>query len=230
MGDAIDIGSLLVGLGLQLLATVLVYLFLPESIREPLRSAFLRTRKFVKNPQMELKLTRRLGLREPQEADSVRAAICTALREAGLHNADGIPKSLEFPVAKGSFKGRVEVSVTYDPDVPENFTASVVLSLTTDIRYRSLRSTLENLRSVEDATRRALQGYFAFIESAPQVIIKLESEFPMSAFFKSVQPLVLACSTRGGQIDFDYTPGTLTARGSLDADMIQWLHGAVAAL
>jgi len=46
----------------------------------------------------------------------------------------------------------------------------------------------------------------------------------------SVKPLVLTSSTLDGRIDFDYTPGRLTARGSLDAEMIQWLRGAIAAL
>jgi hypothetical protein len=230
MSDLIDWVSFLVGLALQFSATILVYLFLPESIREPIRSAFLRARKFIRNPPMELKVGKRLGLREAEDSEEVRSAIVQALREAGLCRVDGVPRSLEFPVVHGSFKARAEISTTYDPDQEENRTPSIVVSLTADTRYRGLRATLEDLRSTEDAIRRALQMKLSFVESPPQVTIKLESEFPMSAFFKEVQPLVLTASTRDGRIDFDYTPGQLTARGSLDAEMIQWLRGAIASL
>jgi hypothetical protein len=65
VSDLIDRGSFLVGLALQFAATIPVYLFLPDSIREPIRSGFLRVRKFVRNPRMVLKVTTRLDLRGP---------------------------------------------------------------------------------------------------------------------------------------------------------------------
>lgn len=230
MADLIDFGSFLISLGLQFVIAILVYLFLPESIREPVRNGFQRVRKFIRNPPLEVKATKRLGLRDPEDADSLRSVITNTIRDAGLYNPEGTPRSLEFIVGQGPSKARAEISTTFDPEMPEGRTGSVVLSLTTDTRYRGLRATLENLRSSEDAIRRTLQAKLAFVESPPQVTIKLDSDFPMSAFFKAVQPLVLTASTRDGRIDFDYMPGRLTARGSLDAEMIQWLRGAIAAL
>ncbi len=226
----IDLFSIGIGIIIQLFGIVMVYLFLPESIREPIRGHLLRFRKWVRDPDLDIEVSKRLELHEEMDAEELRGVVANTLRTAKLWRQDEVPRSFEFPIELPGFVARTELSVSYDESLPEGVALALVSRVRAKTTYRRLRETLENLRAAEDIVRRELQSQLAFRESRPQTKIGLQSEFPMAGFFREVEPLILHCQTKDHSIDFDYLPGSLTMHGELDARSIRWVSGALSAL
>jgi hypothetical protein len=225
-----DWTDLLVG-GIATIVIEIVFVFLaPDSWKEPVASAVRRARKWWNDTKVELTFARQLVVQDDLTEDQVRDRVDGALRESGFWTETRKPTSYEFGIATTGVDFGARVSVIHDPMVESGEPVTLQLTLSASTSYRSLRATFQDLTSAESIARRGLQHGPRFVESRPQVRLKLLGAFPMTGFFQDVEPIILGCQTRDGAIEFDYSPGILTVRAELDSHTFTWVRNALTAL
>jgi hypothetical protein len=227
----IDWDSLLIGAFLGAAIDLLFFLFAPERWKEPVDRRIRLVSKWLQNPELQISVIKRLGLSLPVPLDELSRGIASTLESQHLWAQHSIPASFSFAVRPSGKETRVTLVPGFDPEAEGKFPPAVIMTLEASASYRQFRDALENIRAGDDIVRRALQeGGLMFTESLPQIAVTLESEFPLSSFFRTVQPVILKCETKDKHIDFDYSPGKLLVRAELDAQTTQWLKSAISAM